>query len=178
MPFLLCKRFWSSVRCHPVTTPWYQRFFLACRGMLRDRNRKFLAPSGTLIKHFYLTVAKVILCHSHATSLYLNTCYAIYNLQCRIELKSNSLWKRGKIFHERLKNEKNSFIVENPFYLHLTCSRQGKPVILSCLGSWKNISVKNFERSWASLRIKILIERGCSLLRYFDCSIGSYMDFN
>lgn len=138
--------------------------------------------SGTqlypVIKHFYLTVAKVILCHSHATSLYLNTCYAIYNLQCRIELKSNSLWKRGKIFHERLKNEKNSFIVEKPFYLHLTCSRQGKPVILSCLGIWKNISVKNFERSWASLRIKILIERGCSLLRYFDCSIGSYIDFN
>ena len=120
----------------------------------------------------------MILCHSHATSLYLNTCYAIYNLQCRIELKSNSLWKRGKIFHERLKNEKNSFIVEKPFYLHLTCSRQGKPVILSCLGIWKNISVKNFERSWASLRIKILIERGCSLLRYFDCSIGSYIDFN
>lgn len=88
---------------------------------------------------------------------------------------SNSLWKRGKIFHQRLKNEKNSFIVEKPLYLHLTCSRQGKPVILSCLGIWKNISVKNFERSWASLKIKILIERGCSLLRYFNCSIGFYM---
>ena len=73
--------------------------------------------SGTqlypVIKHFYLTVAKVILCHSHATSLYLNTCYAIYNLQCRIE-RAILCESGAKYFMRDWKTRKTVSLLKSP----------------------------------------------------------------
>lgn len=80
--------------------------------------------SGTqlypVIKHFYLTVAKVILCHSHATSLYLNTCYAIYNLQCRIE-RAILCESGAKDFMRDWKTRKTVSLLKSPSTCISTC---------------------------------------------------------